>query len=131
MQTRRDFLNTAWMGAAALAAGGCVTKWCGAPGGAMATYADKPIRNLRVGVVGLGRGQAGITGFTLVPGSGISAICDIDAGKCASTLKYLADAKADNRGRSVDIPDFTRGAWKTTKPLGLVDVDLKKIGFTA
>jgi hypothetical protein len=94
MQTRRDFLNTAWMGAAALAAGGCVTKWCGAPGGVMATFADKPIRDLRVGVVGLGRGQAGVTGFTLVPGSRISAICDIDAGKCASTLKYLADKKA-------------------------------------
>ena len=69
MQTRREFLNTAWMGAAALAAGGCVTKWCGTAAGAMATYADKPFHNLRVGVIGLGRGIAGITGFTLVPGS--------------------------------------------------------------
>ena len=94
MQTRRDFLNTAWMGAAALAAGGCATGFgCGC-GGMMAAYADKPIRNLRVGVVGLGRGYAGITGFTLVPGGYISAVCDINAARRARTLKYLADKKA-------------------------------------
>ncbi len=94
-QTRRDFLNTAWMGAAALAAGGCVTKpFGGCCGGSMATYADKPIANLRVGVIGLGRGGAGISGFTLVPGSSISAICDINAARRAGTLKYLADKKA-------------------------------------
>ena len=29
------------------------------------------------------------------------------------------------------VPDFTRGAWKTAKPLGLVDVDLEKLGLDA
>ena len=93
-QSRRDFLNLAWMGAAAVAAGGCVTKAGCAAGGRMALYADKPIANLRVGVIGLGRGQAGITGFTLVPGGYISAICDVNAARREQTLKYLADKKA-------------------------------------
>ena len=94
VQSRRDFLNTAWMGAAALAAGGCVTKMGGSCGGMMTAYADKPITNLRVGVVGLGRGYAGVTGFTLVPGGYISAICDTNAARRERTLKYLADKKA-------------------------------------
>jgi hypothetical protein len=28
-----------------------------------------------------------------------------------------------------DIPDFTRGAWKSAEPLGIVDIDLKKMGI--
>jgi hypothetical protein len=94
MQTRREFLNTAWMGAAALAAGGCVTKWCGTAAlGTMATYADKPFHNLRVGVIGLGRGMAGITGFTLVPGSYISAICDLNEARRTASLKFIEEHK--------------------------------------
>ena len=44
-------------------------------------------------------------------------------------LCELTEKSADKRGRSMDIPDFTRGGWKTTKPLGLVDVDLGKLKF--
>ena len=29
------------------------------------------------------------------------------------------------------MPDFTRGGWKTAKPLGIVDIDLVKMGFDA
>ncbi len=93
-QSRRDFINSAWMGAAAVAAGGCVSKMGCSYGGKMATYADKPFKNLRVGVIGLGRGGAGIGGFTLVKGSTITAICDINAARRQSTLKWLADKKA-------------------------------------
>ena len=82
------------MGAAAVAAHGMADTVRVAGTGKMTTYHDKPIRNLRVGVVGLGRGQAGISGFTLVPGGYISAICDINAARRARTLKYLADKKA-------------------------------------
>ncbi len=90
---RRDFLNTAWMGAAAVAAGGCVTKLdCGC-GGKMAMYADKPFTNLRVGVVGLGRGKAGYRNFTIIPGSTVTAICDINAAKTADALKWIAEHK--------------------------------------
>ena len=93
-QSRRDFLNLAWMGAAAVAAGGCVTKTGCAAGGFMATYADRPFANLRVGVIGLGRGEVAISGFTLVPGGYISAICDVNAARRGRTFKYLADKKA-------------------------------------
>ena len=29
----------------------------------------------------------------------------------------------------VELPDFTRGAWKTAKPVAIGDVDLEKMGF--
>ena len=94
-QNRRDFLKGAfWMGAAAVAAHGMAENVRIAGTGKMTTYHDKPLHNLRVGVVGLGRGQAGISGFTLVPGGYIAAICDINAARRARTLKYLADKKA-------------------------------------
>ena len=32
------------------------------------------------------------------------------------------------RSAPTDIPDFTRGAWKTLKPLGIHSVDLRKMG---
>ena len=94
-QNRRDFLKGAfWMGAAAVAAHGMAENVRISGTGMMTTYHDKPLRNLRVGVVGLGRGQAGISGFTLVPGGYIAAICDINAARRNRTLKYLADKKA-------------------------------------
>ena len=43
-------------------------------------------------------------------------------------LCELTEKSADARGRSYDIPDFTRGAWRMNKPLGIVDIDLKKMG---
>jgi hypothetical protein len=82
------------MGAAAVAAHGMAENVRIAGTGKMTTYHDKPLRNLRVGVVGLGRGQAGISGFTLVPGGYIAAICDINAARRERTLKYLAGKKA-------------------------------------
>ena len=41
----------------------------------------------------------------------------------------LSERSALNRGNSVDVPDFTRGAWKTAKPLGIESVDLAKLGL--
>ena len=94
-QNRREFLKGAfWMGAAAVAAHGMAENVRIAGAGKMTTYHDKPLHNLRVGVVGLGRGQAGISGFTLVPGGYIAAICDINAARRERTLKYLAGKKA-------------------------------------
>jgi hypothetical protein len=46
-------------------------------------------------------------------------------------LCELTEKSADNRGRSMDIPDFTRGGWKTAPKLGLVDVDLATMNFQA
>ncbi|WKD50891.1 Gfo/Idh/MocA family protein [Microbulbifer spongiae] len=37
-----------------------------------------------------------------------------------SAVTPLSEASVKNRGDSVDFPDFTRGAWKTAIPLGVV-----------
>jgi hypothetical protein len=39
-----------------------------------------------------------------------------------SSVVELSERSVLKRGASVDVPDFTRGGWKTTAPLGLVDV---------
>ena len=66
---RREFLKgTAWMGAAAVAAGCAMPRLGLSEGGKMATYADRPMRKLRVGIVGLSRGLAGVNGFNVIPG---------------------------------------------------------------
>ena len=41
----------------------------------------------------------------------------------------LTEKSAANRSRSCDIPDFTRGAWRTNKPMPVVDIDLAKMGL--
>jgi hypothetical protein len=43
----------------------------------------------------------------------------------------LSEKSVRSRSNSVSVPDFTRGGWKTTKPLGIVDVDLSKMGLDA
>jgi hypothetical protein len=30
----------------------------------------------------------------------------------------------------MEIPDFTRGAWKKNAPLGIVDIDISKMDFS-
>ncbi len=45
------------------------------------------------------------------------------------SLNELTERSAANRGRSMDVPDFTGGAWKTQKPWGFDDVDLAKMGL--
>ena len=44
-------------------------------------------------------------------------------------LAELSEKSVRNRSCSVDVPDFTNGGWKTAEPLGIVDIDLVKMGF--
>lgn len=37
-----------------------------------------------------------------------------------SVITPLSEWSVKNRGQSIDVPDFTRGKWKTMKPLGVV-----------
>ena len=65
------------MGAAAAVVGCSTTKGFGfGVGGTMAEDADSPFAKLRVGVIGLGRGMAGINGFNVIPGCEVTAICE-------------------------------------------------------
>jgi hypothetical protein len=41
-------------------------------------------------------------------------------------LCELTEKSATNRSQSMDIPDFTRGAWKTAPKMDVVDIDLAK-----
>lgn len=45
------------------------------------------------------------------------------------SLCELTERSARNRGATQDVPDFTRGAWKSNPPIGIVDIDLAKLGF--
>jgi hypothetical protein len=53
-------------------------------------------------------------------------VYDLAATSC---ICELTEKSADRRGKTYEIPDFTRGAWKTNKPLGIVDIDLKRFGL--
>ena len=52
-----------------------------------------------------------------------------DLAASCSLCEYC-ERSARNRGASQDIADFTRGGWKTAKPLGIESVDLSKLGIT-
>ena len=53
---------------------------------------------------------------------------DMDVYDLATTccLGELTEKSVEHRSRSYDIPDFTRGAWKTNPAMGVVDIDLSK-----
>lgn len=56
---------------------------------------------------------------------------DMDVYDLASwcSLCELTEASVNNRSNSINVPDFTRGGWKSNPPLGIVDVDLQKLGI--
>ena len=98
-QNRRDFLKSAFWTSAAIAAAGCTSAKakqpsCSGAAGSMMTYAAPPIKTLRVGVIGLGRGRTGVDNFTYIPGSYVSAICDINAARRNSAIKFLKNHHA-------------------------------------
>ncbi len=45
------------------------------------------------------------------------------------SLCELTERSVRTRSKTMDVPDFTRGGWKTTEPLGIVDVDIAKMGL--
>lgn len=45
---------------------------------------------------------------------------DVYDGAVWSVVGPLSEASVANRGRSMDVPDFTRGKWKTMTPLAIV-----------
>jgi hypothetical protein len=45
---------------------------------------------------------------------------DVYDAAAVSSLVELSEISVANRGRPVDVPDFTRGGWKSAKPLEIV-----------
>ena len=94
MQTdRREFLKgTAWMGAAALAAGCATEGFKFSLGGTMQGYAAPALKKVRVGFVGLGmRGPGAVHRIAAIPGAEVAALCDIHPERVAMQQKWLAD----------------------------------------
>ena len=56
---------------------------------------------------------------------------DMDVYDLASWSSVVPSSSESDRngGVPVGIPDFTRGAWRTAKPVSIGDVDLEKMGF--
>ena len=53
-----------------------------------------------------------------------------DAAAWSSVVPLSCESVA-NKSTSVEVPDFTRGAWKTNRPLEIVDVDPKLLPMRA
>ena len=95
---RRDFLKgTAWMGAAALAAGCHLNRLGFGEGGLMQGYAYRKLmgKRIRVGFVGIGgRGTAAVHRVAQIPGCEVVALCDKNPARVEENLKWLKDHKA-------------------------------------
>ena len=104
--TRRDFLRgTAWMGAAAVAAG-CMSGRDGmfAAPATMGDFAAPPLRKVRVGVVGLGsRGMPAPKRLAMIPGVEIAALCDLRPERLAQAQAWFKEnGKAVPKGFTGD-----------------------------
>jgi hypothetical protein len=53
---------------------------------------------------------------------------DVYDGAAWTAVIMMSEASIAQRSRSLDFPDFTRGAWKTRPPLGIVNVDGARVG---
>ena len=93
MQTdRREFLKgTAWMGAAAVAAGCASNGMKLSLGGSMQGYRAPALKKVRVGFVGLGmRGPGAVHRVAEIPGAEVAALCDIYPERVAMQQQWLA-----------------------------------------
>ena len=113
-QSRREFLKgTAWMGAAALAAG-CVSRGnalCSGVGAPMHGFRVPPMKRVRVGVIGVGgRGAPAVQRLSKIPGCSVTAISDINPERLDAVQKWLK-----KQGRPVAREwsrDGREDAWK-------------------
>ncbi len=54
--------------------------------------------------------------------NGLAMDMDVYDAAAWSAVSALSEKSAANKSRPVDFPDFTRGQWKTTPPLGIVSI---------
>ena len=94
---RRDFLKgTAWMGAAAMAAGCQMNRFGFGQGGQMQDYAYQKLKGkkIRVGFVGIGsRGSGAVHRVSMIPGVDIVALCDKNPDRVKENQAWLAARK--------------------------------------
>lgn len=97
---RREFLKgTAWMGAAAVAAGCQLNRLGFGEGGFMQNYVYEKLKGkrIRVGFVGIGgRGSGAVHRISMIPGVDIVALCDKRKGQVDGNLAWLRDHNYPN-----------------------------------
>ena len=76
------------MTTAAGAAGGCATRGVFSTGGSMIGYADKPMSELRIGLIGVSRGWAAMD-FLLMPHCRIVCVCDVTEERANGAAAYI------------------------------------------
>ena len=94
---RREFLKgTAWMGAAAMAAGCQLNRFGFGEGGQMQNFAFRKLmgKRIRVGFIGIGgRGSGAVHRVSMIPGVDIVALCDLRQEQVDSNLAWLREQK--------------------------------------
>ncbi|MBR3223039.1 MAG: Gfo/Idh/MocA family oxidoreductase, partial [Kiritimatiellae bacterium] len=97
-QNRREFLTgTAWMGAAAMAAGcmsraSAVSGLGGGAGAPMHGFRVAPMKKVRVGFIGVGgRGTPAVHRIAQIPGCEVAAISDINPERLDAIQKWLKE----------------------------------------
>ena len=96
VQDRREFLKSAaWMSAVAMAAG-CANnplKFFGTTGAPMQGFALKPMKKVRVAVIGVGRrGVSALRRISMIPGTEVTAIADLFQDRIDGELKWLKES---------------------------------------
>ena len=96
VQDRREFLKSAaWMSAVAMAAG-CANnplKLFGTTGAPMQGFALKPMKKVRVAVIGVGRrGVSALRRISMIPGTEVTAIADLFQDRIDGELKWLKES---------------------------------------
>lgn len=61
--------------------------------------------------------------------NGIPLDMDVYDLAATSCLCELTEKSVRNEAKSYKVPDFTRGNWRNIQPMGVVDVDLQKMGL--
>ena len=94
---RREFLKgTAWMGAAAFAAGCQLNRLGFGEGGQMQNYVYRKLmgKRVRVGFIGIGqRGTAAVHRVSMIPGVAVVALCDARQERVDENLAWLREQK--------------------------------------
>jgi len=98
MTSRRDFLRSSIFTASAFVAAGCVSnrrdRFSFRRGAPMIGFADKPMDEVRIGIVGVGgRGFSAIRRLAKIPGAKVVALCDNVQAKIDKGQNWLSEHK--------------------------------------
>ena len=115
------------------------------PGGGVEKFADKELEEYFVRYRHPLWKKAGEVARKVGGHGGTDFICDLRWAYCLQnglpldmnvydlatwcSLCELTERSVKGRSKAMDVPDFTRGKWETAKPLGIVDVDIDKMGL--